>query len=396
MDKIEEILTRGVENIIPNREALEKVLRSGKKLNIYNGIDPTATRIHIGHLFPLRKLQSLVELGHNVTFLIGDFTALIGDTSDKDAERPILTYKQIEKNFADYKRQAEKVLDFSKVRTVHNSDWLRKLTFEEIVQLCRHFSANDFLSRELIRKRLDEGKTVRLDEVLYPVMQGYDSYFMDMDLQIGGTDQTFNMQAGRTLQKNLRGKESFVMATGFLTGTDGRKMSKSWGNAIWVDDGPDDMYGKVMSTKDDLIAEYFTLGTGISMDEVAKVESRLKSDENPMNLKKELAHQIVLELHGKEAADNAQKYFEETFQEGKVPKGIQTISAGKPEISAQELSELLAKEGVIKSKSEGRRLIVQGGISDTSRKVVVGMESMISLPTVLQIGKRTFVKVTGS
>lgn len=207
MDQIEELLTRGVANTIPNKEELKKALESGRKLNIYLGIDPTATKIHLGHAVPLRKLQKFAELGHTVTFLIGDFTALIGDTSDKESERPILTPDEIEQNFFTYKRQAEKILDFSKINLRYNSEWLGDLNFEDVINLSRHFSVGDFISRELIRQRLLEGKKVRLDEVLYPVMQGYDSYFMDIDLQIGAADQTFNMQAGRTLQKNLRNKE---------------------------------------------------------------------------------------------------------------------------------------------------------------------------------------------
>ena len=223
MDKIDELLTRGVANIIPGRELLEKELRSERKLNIYLGIVPTATHIHLGHAVALRKLQEYATLGHHVTFLIGDFTALIGDTSDKDTERPVLTKEEIQNNFQTYKKQAEKVLDFSKVEVRHNSEWLSTLTFEDIVKLTQHFSVGDFVGRELIRRRLDDNKRVGLHEFLYPVMQGYDSYYMDTDLQLGGTDQTFNMQAGRTLQKDLRGKESFVMSNVFLTGTDGRK-----------------------------------------------------------------------------------------------------------------------------------------------------------------------------
>jgi tyrosyl-tRNA synthetase len=190
MNDIDELLTRGVANIIPGKDELKKALESGKKLNIYLGIDPTSTKIHLGHAVPLRKLQKLAELGHNVTFLIGDFTALIGDTSDKDSERPILTSAEIEENFKTYKKQAEKLVDFSKITVRKNSEWLSKLGYKEILQLTQKFSLNDFISRELIRKRLAEGKRVRLDEVNYPLMQGYDSYFMDTDLQIGGTDQT--------------------------------------------------------------------------------------------------------------------------------------------------------------------------------------------------------------
>jgi tyrosyl-tRNA synthetase len=255
MDTIDEILTRGVENIIPDKNKLRVLLESGKKLNIYLGIDPTATNIHVGHAVPLRKLQKFAELGHNVTFLIGDFTALIGDTSDKDSERPHLTREQIESNFQTYKRQAEKILDFDKITVKHNSDWLSKLSYAQIIELMQHFSAGEFFSRELIKKRLTEGKHVGLHEIMYPVMQGYDSYIMDTDIQLGGTDQTFNMQAGRILQKDIRNKESFIIANGFLMGTDGRKMSKTWNNAIWLTDEPNDMFGKVMSLKDELIIE---------------------------------------------------------------------------------------------------------------------------------------------
>jgi len=392
-DKIDEILSRGVENIIPSRDALEKALRSGRKLKIYNGIDPTAVMIHVGNAFPLRKLQAFVELGHEVTFLIGDFTALIGDNSDKESERPVLTWEQIENNFQTYKSQAEKFLDFSKVKVVHNADWLKKLNFTDIIQLCRNFAVGDFIGRELIRKRLDSGARVRLDEVLYPVMQGYDSYHMDMDLQIGGTDQTFNMQAGRTLQKILRNKDAFVMATGFLEGTDGRKMSKSWGNAIWVEDPPDEVFGKVMSLKDELIVRYFLLGTNASLGDVTQVEERLKGGENPMNVKKELAHKITLELHGKTLADKAQENFEKTFQEGEVPADTPIVSVG-PSITALELLGILVDKGFIKSKSEARRLVDQGGISLVNKQKSLALSDIIKTPSTLRIGKRHFLVLT--
>ena len=208
MNDIEQVLTRGVANIIPGKKELFGKLTSTKKLNIYLGIDPTSTKIHLGHAVSLRKLNIFAQKGHNVTFLIGDFTALIGDTSDKDSERPALTIEEIDENFKTYKKQAEKILDFSKVKIRYNSQWLKKLTFEDILKLTQHFSAGDFVGRELVKKRLNDNKRVGLHELLYPVMQGYDSYFMDTDLQIGGTDQTFNMQAGRLLQKKLRNKES--------------------------------------------------------------------------------------------------------------------------------------------------------------------------------------------
>jgi tyrosyl-tRNA synthetase len=384
MDKIDELLTRGVANIIPSRDELEKVLKSGKKLNIYLGIDPTATKIHLGHAVLLRKLQQFVELGHRVTFLIGDFTALIGDTSDKDSERPVLTYEQIQENFQTYKSQAEKILDFSKITVRHNSEWLKKLNFEEILKLTRHFSLNDFISRELIKKRLAEGKSVSLPEVLYPVMQGYDSYFMDTDLQIGGTDQTFNMQAGRTLQKDLRNKESFIMSNPFLTGTDGRKMSKSWGNAIWLDDSPNDMYGKVMSIKDDLIQEYFVLGTSLSM---SNIQSSM-SNQNPMDQKKSLAFQVVSELHNETKAKSAQEYFESTFQQKIIPSNIQEFELTK----TSSILVALVDTGLAKSGAESRRLIRQNGVRINGE--TMNLESYEPKSgDVISVGSRKFIKL---
>lgn len=389
MDQIEDILVRGVANIIPGKEALREAL-STRKLNVYLGIDPTATQIHLGHAFPLRKLQKLSEMGHHVTFLIGDFTALIGDTSDKNDERPVLTYEQIESNFQTYKQQASKILDFSKITVHHNSEWLSKLNFSDVVKLTRHFSLNDFISRELIKKRLEAGKSVSLPEVLYPVMQGYDSYFMDTDLQLGGTDQTFNMQAGRTIQKNLRSKESFVMANGFLEGTDGRKMSKSWGNAIWLNDSPADIYGKVMSLKDELIIQYFTLATNVSLDIISEHQHRLESGENPMNLKKELARQITLELHGESAAAAAADEFTKTFSEKQIDFSQNIVSVHSP-----NLVDALIEAKLVESKSEARRLIAQGGISLNGEKVA-DEQAVLSpgSPANIQVGKRKFAQVT--
>jgi len=381
MDVIEELITRGVENIIPNKEKLRELLLSGKKLNVYFGIDPTATNIHLGHAVPLRKLQKFVELGHHVAFLIGDFTALIGDTSDKEGERPVLTTEQIQENFKTYKTQAEKLLDFSKIKIVHNSDWLSTLSHAEIIKLMQHFSAGDFFNREIIKKRLTEGKHVGLHEIMYPVMQGYDSYFLDTDIQLGGTDQTFNMQAGRVLQKDLRGKESFIIANGFLTGTDGRKMSKTWNNAVWLTDEPNDMFGKIMSLKDDLIKEYFFLATNVSMEKVEEVKKRLESGENPMILKKELARTIVRELHGEKQADEAQQAFETTFQkkEGPSPDMITVFNTNKDTV---DLVDVLAESGLCKSKSDARRTL---NLSNTIIKV--------ENDKIYKVGKKRFLMI---
>ncbi|HSW96752.1 MAG TPA: tyrosine--tRNA ligase [Candidatus Saccharimonadales bacterium] len=392
MDQIEELLTRGVSNIIPGKKELETVLRSGKKINIFLGIDPTATRIHLGHAVPLRKLQAFAELGHHVTFLIGDFTAMIGDTSDKDTERPILTREEIEINFQTYKLQAEKIVDFSKVKVVYNSTWLKKLNFEDILNLTEHFSVGDFVGRELIRRRLDANKRVSLRETLYPVMQGYDSYHMDTDIQIGGTDQTFNMQAGRTLQKDLRKKESFVLATGFLIGTDGRKMSKSWGNAIWLEDKPNDMYAKVMAITDDVILDYFILGTSTPMHDIKDIEKDLKSGKHPMEIKKRLAFDIVAELYSTENAHEAQQNFEKTVQQKELPTNIPVITVAHDKLF--QLTELLIKAGMVTSKTEAKRLIEQGGVEvDNERIANVNEEVTIEDSVIIKVGKRKFVEV---
>lgn len=390
MDKIEELLTRGVENIIPGKEKLRELLASGKKLNVYLGIDPTATQIHIGHAVPLRKLQAFAELGHNVTFLIGDFTALIGDTSDKDAERPVLTSAQIKANFETYKSQAEKILDFNKIKVRFNSEWLSRLTFTDIVKLTQHFSAGDFVNRELIRNRLNEGKKVGLHELLYPVMQGYDSYFMDTDIQLGGTDQTFNMQAGRVLQRDLRAKESFIIANGFLAGTDGRKMSKTWGNAIWVTDTPEEMFGKIMSLRDELITDYFTLATNASIAIIEENKKRLQSGENPMTIKRELAFRIVGELHGESHAQRAQEHFAKTF----VKRDYETSAIPIPFNSLAgnaTLGKVLLSTATISSKTEFRRLLSQKAIDRNNETVTRDQE--VKRGDIIKIGKKKFIKI---
>ncbi len=391
MDEIEELLTRGIANIIPSTDMLKKVLVTGKKLNVYLGIDPTAVNIHLGHAVTLRKLQKFAELGHNVTFLVGDFTALVGDTSDKETERPQLTKDEIQKNLETYKSQAEKVLDFSRIKLLFNSQWLSELRFDEIVKLTQHFTLGDFISRELIKKRLNEGKKIGLHEVLYPVMQGYDSYHLDTDLQLGGTDQTFNMQAGRTLNKDLRDKESFVMTNSFLSGTDGRKMSKTWGNAIWLTDGPDEMFGKIMSLKDELIVEYFTLATDMLTSEIREIEQKIKDGENPMSFKKKLAVTVVEMYHSKEKAQEAEESFESIVQNKELPKDIEEIVV----MNGQPLSKVVIERGLVDSMSEWKRLVEQHGASFNDTKIDSPFFNTKDLPeeSILKMGKRKYVRI---
>ncbi len=393
-DKIKDLVERCVENVIPSGDKLEKLLLTGKKLNVYLGIDPTSTKIHLGHAVPLRKLQLLSDLGHKVTFLIGDFTATVGDTSDKESERPVLTREEIEKNFATYKKQAEKVMDFSKIEVKFNSEWLKKLSFGDVLFLAGHFSVNDFTSRELVRKRLDEGKRVSLPETLYPLMQGYDSYHLNTDIQLGGTDQTFNMQAGRKLNKVLGKKESFIIANGFLPGTDGRKMSKTWGNAVWLDDTPEEIYGKIMSIKDELILEYFKFGTNVSLDELKEIEKELGKTDNPMAIKKRLAEKIIGELYSEKEVEKAGEHFKKTVQEKQTDGGAVVVEIDKKSLSIDELMEIVIDKGLVESKSQFRRLLDQGAIYIDDVRLEDG-EIEVKKKLLVRIGRRRYLELVG-
>ena len=282
-------------------------------------------------------------------------------------------------------------MDFSKIRVRYNSEWLSKLTFEEVVKLSQQFSFGDFAARELIKKRLSGGKHVGLHEGLYPAMQGYDSYFMNTDIQIGGTDQTFNMQAGRTLIKNWRKKESFILANGFLPGTDGRKMSKTWNNAIWLEDNPFDMYAKVMAINDDLIAQYFTLATDMSISAIENIEKELKNSGKPISAKKELAKQIVKELYTGKEAENAQNNFEKTVQKKESPD---YMKIHKFNASEKKLTDILVETKLAKSKSDAQRLVEQGGVS-IDGIIATDPNKMIELKNekVIKVGKHRFAKI---
>lgn len=383
MDNISELLTRGVANVIPSKELLEKQLRSGKKLNIYLGIDPTATKIHLGHAVSLRILQKLSELGHNVTFLIGDFTALVGDTSDKDSERPMLTKEKIGENFHTYKSQAEKVLDFSKVNIRYNSEWLDKLNLREFLKISNIFSINDFISRELIKKRLGDGRRVGLTESFYPLLQAYDSYKLATDVQIGGTDQTFNMQSGRTLIKTLDERDSFVLSTEFLMGTDGRKMSKTWDNAIWLDDDPFVMYRKVMSITDGEIKNYFTLATNLPINEIP---SDKEIESKPLEIKKQLASVIVSELCGQNEAKEAAEKFTSVVQNKEIPTDILIAKVDKETVVDENL---LVELGFAESKSAAKRLFEQNAVEFGGKKIKSGEELIDEEEnTILTVGKK--------
>ncbi len=295
MDFFDEITTRNIDTIYPSKKALIEKLSGKQKLKIYLGIDPSSTKIHLGNAIALRKLREFQNLGHKIILLIGDFTGMIGDPTDRNAARKPLTREEVLVNAADYKQQAEKILNFSgknPAEVRYNSHWLSKLTFEEIIKLTAHFTVQQMLERDMFQKRLTENKPIGLHEFLYPLMQGYDSVAMDVDIEIGGSDQTFNMLVGRQLLRDLNGKEKFVITLPLLEGTDGRKMSKSFNNSIDLTDTPNDIYGKIMSLKDDLILKFFEMTTEIPIGELKAIRNKFKEN-NPINLKKKLAFTIV-------------------------------------------------------------------------------------------------------
>ncbi|MDD4351807.1 MAG: tyrosine--tRNA ligase [Candidatus Gracilibacteria bacterium] len=392
-DKIKEVLTRAVTNVIVKKD-LEKLLRSGKKIKLYLGFDPTSSRIHIGNTVPLLKLKEFQDLGHEVYFLVGSFTALIGDTSDKATGRKAMTQEEIEENFKTYKAQASKILDFKKTKIVYNGDWLSKLGFKEILELANKFTVQQMIERDLYQKRLQEGNPIGLHEFLYPLMQGYDSVALDVDLEIGGNDQLFNMLAGRTLQKHFNNKEKYVLTTELIEGLDGRKMSKSYGNTVDISDEPKEIYGKIMSMSDELIIKYFTVCTRVPMEEVGKWEKEISSGGNPRDAKMALAKEIVRMYHGQEAAAEAEMGFVNQFQKGKLPDEIEVF---KVKAGEWKLVDLICETKLEESKSQIRRLIQQGGVKINEAKVA-DLDATLKIgkeETLIQVGKRRFGKVVG-
>lgn len=383
------LLTRGVENIIP-KTGLQEKLKSGKKLRIYLGFDPTGANIHLGHTIPLRKLRDFQNAGHHVMFLVGSFTAMIGDPTDRTAMRQPLTPEQIEENFHTYKEQASKIVDFDKAEIVYNADWLGKLTFRNVVELAQKFTVQQMLERDMYQKRMSENKPIGLHEFFYPLMQGYDSVHLEVDLEIGGNDQLFNMLAGRHLLDVYKGKEKHVLTTPLIEGTDGRKMSKTYNNTIDIMSEPSDMFGKIMSMTDDLIIKYFLLCTDVPLRGVDEIDAGLKAGDNPRDAKIRLANEIVTLYHSADEANNAEKEFANIFKEGGVPDDIPEFKL-KGKIN---IIDLLEKCNLVDSRSDAKRVIQQGGVKINDKKVddptaVIKLEKGM----VIQVGKRRFAKI---
>jgi tyrosyl-tRNA synthetase len=384
--KINELLMRGVDEVIV-KEDLEKKLKSGKQLRIKLGIDPTSPNLHVGRAIPLLKLRDFQELGHQAVFIVGDFTGVVGDTSDKDSERPMLTEEQVKENMKNYLDQAFKILDPEKTETHYNSEWLKKLGFLELSKMASLFSLHEFASRELIAKRMEAGKRVSFHELLYPLMQGYDSVMVKADVELGGTDQRFNLLAGRTLQEHYKQEPQNIIMCPLLEGTDGRKMSSSWGNTITLTAEASDMYGKIMSIQDELIVKYFTLTTRVPMETIKGYEKELKNGGNPRDYKMKLAFELVKFYHSEKLANEAQEYFISTFSKKEIPDEIPEL---KP--STYDIITVLVEAKFVKSKSEARQVIQQGGVKVNEEKVEdIAFE--VKKGDVVQKGSRFFVRI---
>jgi tyrosyl-tRNA synthetase len=380
--RVERLLRRGVERII-GREELEEKLLSGNKLRIKHGIDPTGAKIHIGRAVVLWKLKEFQDLGHKIVLIIGDFTAQVGDPSDKLEKRPFLSHAQIKRNLKTYLPQIGKIVNLKKAEIRYNSSWLKMLRFEEISKLSEIFTVQQMLERRNFQIRFKDHKEISLREFLYPIMQGYDSVRVKADLEIGGSDQLFNLIAGRKIQEFYGLKPQILLTTKMLEGLDGRKMSTSWGNVINILDEARNMFGKIMSLRDKLVAKYFELATTLSEKEI-KIIKKL----SPIESKERLAYEIVKFYHGEKKAKDAQKFFGDTFRKKKLPKKIPSYVASRDE----RWDNFLSRNSLTSSKGEARRLIRAGGI-ELDQKKITNPATTISEGGVARIGKFKFIKI---
>ncbi|MFC1686654.1 tyrosine--tRNA ligase [Patescibacteria group bacterium] len=389
---IEELLTRGVEETI-NKKSLEEKLKSGKKLRVKLGVDVTAPDLHLGHTVPLFKLKQFQDAGHQIIFLIGDATTQIGDPSGKNKTRPVLTKKEIDKNAKTYLDQVNKILDLNKTEVRHNSEWFDKMGFSDLVRLSTHFSVARILERDDFTKRLKSKSDIRLHELFYSIMQGYDSYELKVDIEIGGTDQKFNLLAGRTMQKRLNQEQQDIITLPLVVGTDGKeKMGKSTGNYIGITESPKDQFGKIMSIPDETILSYFELLTDTPQEEIDGFRDALnKNSMNPRDIKARLAKRIVTRFHGKTEALKAEKEFNQVFRDKEKPTNIPEIKIDKNPVL---LVDLIVENKLASSKSEAKRLMEQGGVKLDDKKIT-DPQGKIKLGNgqVLQVGKRKFGKI---
>lgn len=390
-DSIKNLLTRGVEEIHV-REHLESALKAGRKLRVKHGIDPTGANLHLGHAATLWKLREFQDLGHQVVIIIGDYTAQIGDPTDKLTKRPFLSEKQVAENMKSYQDQLGKILDAPHVEFRYNSEWYSKLSIRELDELAELFTVQQMVSRRNFQERWDQEQEISLRELHYPLYQGYDSVAVRSDIEVGGSDQLFNLLAGRKIQEAYHQMPQDAMTTQMLLGLDGEKMSKTFGNVVNITDTAQDMYGKLMALHDELIPDYFWLVGRVSSEKVQSVKQALKKGVNPRDLKMELARLVTAMYHGVEAAEAAEAYFVKTFQKKEIPPEMPTCTLDpKP----YTLVDLLVATKIAPSKAEGRRLILQGGVK-IDGVIKKDPDEVIKLSPsglVLQKGKRVFVRV---
>jgi tyrosyl-tRNA synthetase len=402
--KYSSILKRGVAEIIAEEELVE-LLDSGRQLRLKQGFDPSTPDIHLGHVVGLRKLRQFQELGHKVILIVGDWTARIGDPSGQSATRPMLSLQEVEANAQTYMKQFFKVVDRDKTEVRWQSEWYNKFALEEVIKLTSKFTVAQLLAREDFNKRYNSGNPISLTEMLYPLLQGYDSVVIKADVEFGGIDQKFNCLLGRELQQSMAQPPQQVFLVPLLVGTDGHhKMSKSLGNHIGIDEPPDEIYGKVMSIPDSLIIDYFELATDVSEEEIAKLKEQLNEHTaNPMNLKKSLAYELVKQFHNEEAAAEAQECFVRVFQRRETPEQIQTIELRdsisvrdelKIEVS-RDITSLLLEANLVKSRAEAKRLLSQGAIEIDGKKANSNLV-VLKDGSIIKVGKRGFLKMVDS
>src|SRR3989338_2583953 len=393
---VKKVLSRSVDKIYPSQEELEKVLLSGKKLRIYLGADPTGPHLHFGHLTNFLVLRRFQELGHEIIFLIGDFTAMIGDTTDKAAARQPLTAEQIKENLKTFKKQVGKILKFTgsnAAKIKFNSKWLAKMSLKDVIGLASHFTIQQMIQRNMFQERLKADKPIGFHEFLYPLMQGYDSVAMDVDMEIGGSDQTFNMLVGRDLVKIYKNKEKFVLTTKLLENPKtGRKlMNKSEGGLINLDDSPEDIFGKIMAIDDAAIFALAEYSTEMPLDKIEDLKTKVAGGGNPRDAKLEIAFSAVEMLFGAVKAEKSKQRFLSIFSKHEKPS---EMPVKKLEIRNWKLADLLIEVGMASSKGEARRLIEQGAVKINDAKKTDSNEVIeIKGEILLQVGKRNFLKI---
>lgn len=393
--QLPEVLTRGVAQVLPSAETLHQLMAQ-RPIKLYLGIDPTGSLLTLGHSIALRKLQQFAAAGHQVILLIGSGTVKIGDPTGRDQTRPTLSDAEIQNNFKDWQAQASKILDFDKIEVRYNGDWLDKLSFTEMVQLMAKTTLQQLMERDMFQDRLAKGLPIHTHELVYPLLQGYDSVVMEVDLEIGGTDQTFNMMMGRTLLKSYRNKDKWVLTVPIINGLDGRKMSKTYGNFVALTDPAPEMYGKLMSISDDQIIEYFTLLTDTPVSEIDQMSAAMLQGANPMEFKKRLAHTITVMYHDIAAADAAAAQFQTTVQDKGIPSELPTVKLPPQPLTALELAQLCLPQD---SKSALRRLITQSamellpsGQRPTEPQQTLELDGV----EVVRLGKRQYFKLQSS